>query len=170
MTKANYSGSLAAVLVHEGGYVNDPQDPGGATNKGVTQAVYDAFRGRAKQPRLSVKSISTAELEAIYRNEYWNRIKGDDLPAGVDYAVFDFAVNSGVNRASRYLQAVVGVEPDGAIGPRTVAAITDPKRTIDALSDKRLTFLRQLPTFGRFGNGWSARVGDVRIKAKGMVK
>jgi lysozyme family protein len=167
--KANFASSLAAVLVHEGGYVNDPDDPGGATNKGVTQAVYDAYRVRNKLARQSVKGITSDEIGAIYRTEYWNRIKGDDLPAGVDYAVFDFAVNSGVGRASRFLQAVVGVEQDGAIGPRTIAAITSPARTVDALSDKRLAFLRQLPTFGHFGNGWSARVADVRIKGREMA-
>lgn len=169
MTKANFDRSLAAVLAHEGGYSNHPNDNGGATFKGVTQSSYDAYRVRNSKPRQSVKSISVSEIATIYRNEYWDRINGDCLPSGVDYAAFDFAVNSGVSRAARFLQAVVGVTQDGSIGPRTVAAITDPKAVIEALSDKRLTFLRSLSDYAHFGNGWSARVADVRLRARGWA-
>lgn len=169
MTIANYAASLAAVLAHEGGFVNDPRDNGGATNKGVTQAVYDAWRRSHGAGEQSVRMISDQEVGGIYRMLYWARVRGDDLPAGVDYAVFDFAVNSGVNRASRYLQMVVGAKADGVIGPATIAAIHNPTATIGALCDKRLAFLRGLDDFDHFGKGWTARVNGVAAKAKGMT-
>lgn len=154
----NFEKALALVLEHEGGYVNHPRDPGGATNKGVTQAVYDAYRKvRGRGPQ-SVKYIAPAEVLAIYKFQYWDRVQGDFLPDGVDYAVFDFAVNSGVSRASKYLQAVVGVAQDGQIGARTLASIGSPARVINALCDRRTGFLRQLATFATFGRGWTKRV------------
>lgn len=169
--KANFASALAAVLVHEGGYVNDPQDPGGATNKGVTQRVYDDWRrSQGLSPR-SVRSLEQAEVEAIYRKLYWNRCRCDDLPSGVDYCVFDFAVNSGTVRASRYLQRAVGVADDGQIGPVTLAAVKAKPacEIIAAISAARLDFLGQLPTFARFGRGWTTRVGDVGVKAAEMA-
>lgn len=168
--KENYEQSLAAVLVHEGGYVNHPRDPGGATNKGVTQAVYDDYRHKAGLHTQSVKAISSEEIGNIYRRQYWNAVNGDGLPSGLDYAMFDFGVNSGVNRAARYLQAVLGVAQDGLIGNGTLAAIHNVTATIDALCDKRLAFLRSLGTFDTFGKGWTRRVQDVAAKAKGMAK
>lgn len=167
--KENYQNCLNLVLIHEGGFVNDPRDNGGATNKGVTQAVYDAWRVSHGLEARSVKFINDAELGGIYGLNYWARIRGDDLPAGVDYAVFDFAVNSGVNRASRYLQMVIGVAADGKIGPATIAAIRNPLAAIGALCDKRLAFLRGLDDFDHFGKGWTSRVNDVAAKAKGMA-
>lgn len=169
--KANFASSLAAVLVHEGGYVNDPQDPGGATNKGVTQRVYDDWRrSRGLAPR-SVRSLEQAEVEAIYRKLYWDAVRGDDLPSGIDYCVFDFAVNSGPPRAVRYLQRAVGVADDGKIGPMTLAAVKAKPacETIAAVSAARLAFLGQLPTFSRFGRGWTARCGEVGLKAAEMT-
>lgn len=154
----NFEKCLELVLEHEGGYVNHPRDPGGATNKGVTQAVYDRYRrsrGRSKQ---SVKFLETGELEAIYKLQYWDAVQGDLLPSGLDYAVFDFAVNSGVGRASKYLQGVLGVKQDGHIGAMTLGAITDVRKTINALCDWRMSFLRRLGTFATFGKGWTRRV------------
>jgi len=169
--KQNLASSLAAVLLHEGGYVNDPQDQGGATNRGITQHVYDDWRrSQGLDPR-GVRSIEQPEIEAIYRKLYWNACRCDDLPSGVDYCVFDFAVNSGPVRAARYLQRAVGVNDDGQIGPVTLAAV-DAKpacETIAAISAARLAFLGQLPTFSHFGKGWSARVGEVGLKAAEMA-
>jgi len=169
--KENFAASLAAVLVHEGGYVFDPADPGGETNRGITKAVYDDWRIAHGIPRQNVRLLSQFETEAIYRKLYWDAIRGDQLPSGVDYCTFDFAVNSGVNRASRYLQRAAGVTDDGQIGPMTLAAV-DAKpagEMIDAVCDGRLAFLKQLPTFDHFGHGWTTRVNDVRAMAKGMV-
>jgi lysozyme family protein len=168
---SRFDQALSLVLVHEGGYSNHPSDPGGATMKGVTQAVYDDWRVRQGLGKRSVRDIENGELSAIYRRDYWDRIKGDDLPAGVDYAVFDFAVNSGVNRASRFLQAVAGVTQDGVIGPASIAAVKakPTQAVIQALCDKRLTFLKGLQTWGTFGKGWGARVAGVRAKALEMA-
>lgn len=171
MAAGNFGKSLAKVLVHEGGYVNDPVDPGGATNKGVTQAVYNSWRKSHGQESQSVRNLSVDEIAGIYKLLYWDRIRGDDLPSGVDYAVFDFAVNSGVNRAAKFLQAAVGVADDGVIGKQTLAAVNDfgAARTIEALCAKRLGFLKGLKIFWRFGKGWTRRVVDVRAAALGMV-
>ena len=166
---SNFEKSLALVLKHEGGFVHDKHDRGGATNKGVTQAVYDgyrAIRGRGKQ---SVKFLSDEETRAIYKLQYWDKVHGDLLPRGLDYAMFDFAVNSGVSRASKYLQAVLGVPQDGIIGARTLGAITRPVYTINALCDRRMGFLRNIDTFWRFGKGWTRRVAEVRKEALDMA-
>lgn len=167
----NFAASLAAVLVHEGGYVNHPKDPGGATNKGVTQSVYNDWRQRKGLDLRSVRSLEQSELEAIYRRQYWDVVKGDSLPAGVDYCVFDFAVNSGANRAARYLQRAVGVAEDGQIGPVTLKAVAamEPDCLVDGICNARMTFLKGLTTFDVFGKGWSRRVEDVRAKAKAMA-
>jgi lysozyme family protein len=109
------------VLVHEGGFVCNPNDPGGATCKGVTQAVYDDWRVSHSLSRRPFARLR-AEVEAIYFKLYWNAIHADDLPSGVDYCAFDFAFNSGPNRAARFLQRTVGVQEDGQIGPATLAA------------------------------------------------
>lgn len=166
---ANFEKALTLVLEHEGGYVNHPKDPGGATMKGVTQAVYDAYRKLRGRGVQSVKLISEEELRAIYKFQYWDKVQGDFLPAGVDYAVFDFAVNSGVSRAAKYLQAVLGVAQDGQIGAKTLAGITSPANTINALCDRRMGFLRNLKTFLTFGKGWTRRVQGVRAHALEMV-
>lgn len=170
MTAANFPAALKAVLVHEGGYVNHPADPGGATNKGITQAVYDAFRKRAGLPVKSVRYISDYEVSTIYRKQYWDAVKGDALPAGVDYCVFDYAVNSGVLRASQALQKALGVTADGMIGQITLhaAETADRAKVINAICDGRMAFLRKLSTFKVFGKGWTARVAGVRAKALGM--
>lgn len=169
--RANFDKALAAVLVHEGGYVNHPKDPGGATNKGITQKVYSDWRFAHDLPSRSVKDITDAEVMAIYKHLYWDAIKGDELPAGVDYAAFDFAVNSGVSRAARYLQEAAGVNVDGQIGPVTLAAIKarPAQDMIAALCDARMGFLKRLSTFDTFGRGWSRRVAEVEVRAKGMA-
>ena len=166
---SNFEKALALVLEHEGGYVDHPKDPGGATNRGVTQAVYNAYRKIRGRGMQSVKFITDDELRAIYKFQYWDKVQGDFLPTGLDYAVFDFAVNSGVGRAAKYLQAVLGVAQDGQIGARTLAAITKPVNTINALCDRRMGFLRNLRTFLTFGKGWSRRVQDVRAHALEMA-
>jgi lysozyme family protein len=169
--RANFAPSLALVLQHEGGFVDDPQDPGGATNKGVTQAVYDDWRAGEGLFKRSVRYINDYEVGAIYRRRYWNACRCDDLPSGLDYCIFDFAVNSGVNRAARYLQRAVGAVEDGQVGPATIARVAaqSVEYTINSVCDARLNFLRQLPTFSHFGTGWTCRVGDVRSKGEAMA-
>lgn len=165
MSKA-FSDVLPLVLAHEGGYVNHPQDPGGATNRGVTQKVYDSYRANRGQPKQSVRNITRAEIHDIYKRQYWDMCNADDLPAGVDYAVFDYAVNSGSNRAVKDLQRVVGASVDGQVGEETLrktraAADADEVGLIAALCDRRMRFLRSLKTWKTFGKGWTRRVqGD----------
>jgi lysozyme family protein len=166
--KENYAKCLAQVLKYEGGYVDHPRDPGGPTNKGITQAVYDAWQKSQNLPTQSVRNISDATVAAIYKQQYWDRISGDDLPAGVDFAVFDYAVNSGVSRAAKTLQAVVGVTQDGVIGPATIQAT----KTYVAMSvtNKRLAFMQSLSIWSTFGKGWSARIADVKAQIIALVK
>jgi lysozyme family protein len=171
MSASSFTSSLAAVLAHEGGYVNHPADPGGATNCGVIQTVYDEYRLSRKLPPRSVRFIEASEVAEIYRQRYWNAIRGDDLPSGVDYCVFDFAVNSGVDRAARYLQRACEAPEDGKIGPVTVAAAKNqmPVSLIEKVCAARLNFLRQLKIFDTFGRGWTRRVEEVCAKAKAMA-
>jgi lysozyme family protein len=165
--KSNFQRALAAVLKHEGGYVNHPKDPGGATNKGVTQAVYDASRKRWGYGVRSVKFITDAEVSTIYRTQYWDAVAGDDLPDGLDYAVFDYAVNSGPHRAIQHLQIALGVSSDGRIGFVTLNAVKlrNVKRTIEDLCELRMRFLKRLNTWPTFGKGWSRRVEGVKATA-----
>lgn len=165
----NFEKALSLVLEHEGGFSDHKLDPGGKTMKGVTQAVYDAYRKVRGRPSQSVKFITDEELRAIYKFQYWDKVHGDFLPTGLDYAVFDFAVNSGVSRAAKYLQAVLGVPQDGQIGAMTLAAIHSPVQAISALCDRRMGFLRNLRTFLTFGKGWTARVQGVRANALDMA-
>lgn len=169
MTAKNFKRSLSKVLVHEGGYSNHPADPGGATMKGVIQRVYDAYRDRKGLKRRSVKNITTAELEEIYRKQYWDACRCDDLPDGVDYVVFDGAVNSGPAQSIKWLQRALGVNADGVIGAITlqrVNSVQDKDALIDRVCDRRLAFLKALKTWPTFGKGWSSRVSGVRSVGK----
>ena len=165
--KENYAQSLKQVLKYEGGYVDHPKDPGGPTNKGVTQAVYDSWRKSQNLSTQSVRNIADSEVAAIYKSLYWDRIRGDDLPSGVDFAVFDFAVNSGVSRAAKMLQSVVGVAQDGVIGPATIEATKT--YVAMAVTNKRLAFMQSLSIWPTFGKGWSARIADVKAQIKALV-
>jgi lysozyme family protein len=159
------------VLKHEGGYVDHPKDPGGATNMGITLATLRDWRERPVS-KANVKALSRSEAMEIYRALYWNTVKGDDLPAGVDYAVLDFAINSGPDRAARYLQRIVGATQDGRIGPITLALTKrmDAAEVINALCDARLAYLKGLKTWDTFGKGWERRVREVREHALEMVE
>jgi len=163
----NYQQALAAVLKHEGGYVNHPKDPGGATNFGITQGTYDAYRKSYGRKTQSVRYIAPGEVEVIYRTRYWDAVHGDQLPSGLDYAVFDYAVNSGPSRAIKHLQVALGVPSDGQLGPVTIQAAktAPPSVTIEYLCDLRLAFLKRLSTWSTFGRGWNSRVIGVRALA-----
>lgn len=172
--KTNYATSLELVLEHEGGYVDHPRDPGGRTNKGIIQRTYDAFRDRVKQPRQNVRYITDAEVERIYREDYWNPINADHLPAGLDYVTFDASVNSGIGRGPKWTQRALGVTPDGRIGVKTVAAavnLSDPEliAAIKKACALRLGFLKGLSHWDAFGRGWTKRVHRVEAGAIGMV-
>jgi lysozyme family protein len=169
--KQNFASSLAHVLKHEGGWADHPRDPGGATMKGVTLATYSDWLGR-QATKDELRAISDEHLRTIYKARFWDAVRGDELPSGVDYVVFDMAVNSGPGRAARMLQAAVGATPDGSIGPKTLAAVQaqDPAALIAAFQRSRQHFLEALPTFGTFGKGWTRRVteaGEIGLKAVG---
>lgn len=173
--KASFARSLKATLAWEGGYANHPKDPGGATMKGVTQRVYDAWRkGKGQKPR-SVKQLEQAELEAIYKLQYWDAIEGDKLPLGLDMAVFDYAVNSGPSRAARSLQQVIGERTDAHIGVSTLAkaealAAVGEEKLIADYCEARLAFCRKLSTFSTFGKGWTRRINGVRDSAIALAR
>jgi lysozyme family protein len=166
----NFARALALVLKSEGGWSDNPADPGGATMKGVTLASFRRYV-KADATGADLRRISDGEVATVYRRFYWDAVLGAELPDGVDYAVFDFAVNSGPGRAARCLQAVLGATQDGRIGPATLAAaMARPAGVvIDELCDARLAFLRRLPTWTKFGRGWSNRVGSVRAQAMLMT-
>ena len=159
---SNYVESLQAVLVHEGGFVNNPEDPGGMTNLGCTKAVWEEYVGHPVDEK-AMRALTPSDVAPLYKRKYWDKVCGDDLPAGVDYVVFDAAINSGAGRAAKWLQACVGVEPDGGIGPKTLAAVQafDAKQLVEDYSKRRLLFLMDLPTWDTFGKGWSCRVNEV---------
>jgi lysozyme family protein len=167
--RENYAASLAAVLKFEGGYVNHPRDPGGATNKGVTQNTYNSWRKRQGLPAQSVKNITQAEVESIYRRDYWDAVRGDDLPSGVDLATFDYAVNSGVGRAVRSLQGVLKRPQTGKITDADIDAARKNPGVWKDLCDERLGFLKRLGTWGVFGKGWGRRVADVKAKSAALA-
>lgn len=168
--KDNFSKVMPWVFQEEGGYVDHPKDPGGATNLGITHRTLGAWRGKPVTKQ-DVKNLKRPEAEKIYRSEYWNPIRGDDLPSGLDYAVLDYGINSGPSRAVRDLQRVLGVTQDGIIGAQTLAAIKTKNISslINAYMDRRLTFLKGLKGWSTFGKGWSARVSRVRAKSLSLV-
>lgn len=166
----NWDIAFKSVLKHEGGFVNHPRDPGGMTNLGVTKRAWEEYTGQLAD-EAEMRSLTPEMVQPFYKVRYWDKIKADDLPSGVDYAAYDLAVNSGPARAAKYLQQIVGVPADGVIGPKTLAAINEAPadEVIDALCNMRMDFLKALPTFDTFGKGWTRRVAEVEEKAKGMA-
>jgi lysozyme family protein len=162
----NFKRALSAVLKHEGGFVDHPKDPGGATNKGITIATFRRFVNPGGTVA-DLKAITHAQVDTVYRRQYWDAIRGNELPDGVDFAVFDFAVNSGPGRAIKYLQAVVGVTQDGVIGPATIQAVKAklPATVIHDICNARLAFLKRLKTWETFKRGWERRVREVKSLA-----
>ena len=143
------------LLGHEGGFVDHPADPGGATRWGVTERV-----ARAAGYRGNMRDFPVDMAKAIYRREYWDAVKADQLPATVRYAVFDAAVNSGVRQSARWLQRAIGAAEDGVIGPKTLALANavDPHKLKDTLLGVRLKFMTDLPSWPAFGKGWARRI------------
>jgi lysozyme family protein len=167
----NFKNSLEHVLVHEGGWSDHPRDPGGATMKGVTLKTYRRYFGKEKSKE-DLRNISDEELEQIYRTGYWDKCHCDELPTGVDYAVFDAAVNSGPSRSAKWLQAAVGTGRDGAIGSITLSAVkaNNPIQITNEICDRRLAYLQSLDTWPTFGKGWERRVQGVRNYAIAMIE
>ena len=159
----NFTEALDHVLKHEGGWVNHPKDPAGETNFGVTKAVWEEWIGH-KVKAGALKDLTPVDVSTLYKRKYWDRVKADDLPSGLNYCVFDAGVNSGTGRAAKWLQEAVGAVPDGAIGPNTLAKVAEhsPDALVNAYCDIRMDFLKGLSTFDTFGRGWTRRVDEVR--------
>ena len=159
--KANTKTVLAWIGLSEGGYVNHPKDPGGATDRGITQSTYDAWNQRRGVKKRSVRGISKEEADQIIVSQYFVPVRFDQLPPGLDYAVADFAVNSGPRRAVLELQKLLpGIARDGVMGNKTLAAVeaANLQHLIAAYGDARMAYLRGLKTWGTFGGGWTRRV------------
>lgn len=173
----NYSYSFRAVLKFEGGFSNDAHDPGGATNLGIIQTEYNAYRARKGLDQQSVKYITQNEANEIYKKQYWDRIDLDDYPAGIDFTIFDAAVNNGVGAAQKFTQRAnnkVGpkkIEVDGVMGMVTLDAVKSCNAAafIDAFCNERLRYDRSLSIWKYFGKGWTKRVdGDPRTGYQGV--
>lgn len=170
MSNEGFQSVFPILLREEGGYSANPRDPGGITNLGVTKRVWEAWVHHAVG-EADMRALTPAVVAPLYRVQYWNGICGDALHPALALCLFDFAVNSGVSRAARYLQAILGVNQDGHIGPATLAALdswTATHSVVEAvrryMNDRR-AFYKQLPTFGHFGKGWLARCDRIETRA-----
>jgi len=139
------------LIGHEGGYVNDPRDPGGETKFGISKRAY---------PDVDIASLTLEQAKAIYLRDYWGRAQCDQLPPVVAFQVFDCAVNSGIGQSIRFLQRAVGVADDGRVGPLTVRAVQrmDAEAVVSRFNGQRLDFLTRLSTWDVYGKGWARRV------------
>jgi lysozyme family protein len=166
----NFEKSLELVLRSEGGYVNNPKDPGGETMRGVTKAAWSTWLKRTIMPGEMAK-LTVADITPFYKALYWDKAYCNQLPAGVDYMAFDAAVNMGVGQSIRLLQRSLGCVADGVIGPNTMKAINeaDTKTLIDKFSAQKEMFYRSLGTFSVFGKGWLRRVEEVKQAALSML-
>lgn len=172
MAKNNFDESLRRLLIHEGGYTHHPSDPGGPTNFGITIHDYRRYV-KANATAADVRAMPIAHAKAIYRQKYWNAMRGDDLPAGVDYAIFDYGVNSGTGRAGKVLRRVLRLsDSTSAITDDVVKAVRlkDASDLCEAICDERLAFLKALSTWPVFGKGWGRRVAEVRAVARIMAR
>lgn len=172
MAASTYDAALARVLAHEGGYTNHPLDPGGPTNFGIT--IYDYRRYvKPDATAFDVASMKLSDAKAIYRAKYWDAMQLDRLEPGVDYAVFDYDVNSGVGRAGKVLRRLTGLSDlssevtDEVIAAACALPAAD---LVAALCDERLAFLHSLRTWPVFGNGWGRRVVEVRCYALAIAQ
>ena len=156
--KENFDRCLGMLLQHEGGFVNHPKDPGGMTNLGVTKKVYEEWVKREVTEQ-EMRDLTPEDVAPIYKANYWDKVKGDDLPSGVDWCAFDWAVNSGSKRPAKAIQAAVDAYPDGAIGPNTLKAVAgkEPKEIIESVFHARQKFYEGLRNFDTFGKGWTRR-------------
>jgi lysozyme family protein len=168
--KHNWEEAFAHVLKYEGGYVNHPSDPGGMTNLGVTKRVWEEWTGKPAT-EADMRSLTPEMVGPLYKKRYWDVVRGDDLPSGVDFCVFDCAVNAGPGRASKFLQQAVGVLADGQIGPMTIAAVTakPADEVIQAFCDLREAHFKSLSTFATFGKGWMNRLSSVEAASSSMA-
>ena len=166
----NYETCLEMILHHEGGYVNHPKDPGGETNLGVTKRVYEDWGGDKNMRDLTVEDVAP-----IYKKNYWDRMKCDQIPNGLDLCCFDFGVNAGTGRSAKYLQTMIGTVADGGIGPNTLKCLDEYieehglEASIENFQSARQEYYKSLSTFETFGRGWTRRVEETTASALDMI-
>ena len=169
---SNFEKCLEMLLVHEGGFVNHPDDPGGMTNLGVTKQTWQEWVGHDVSEK-EMRNLTPLMVAPLYKRKYWDACRADELISGLDYCVFDVSVNSGVGRAIKLLQSTVGATPDGGYGSITAALVKkaeeNPENVIELYCARRLEFLQSLKAFPVFGKGWSRRVAEVKEKALEMA-
>lgn len=168
--KENLNAAMVFLLKREGGFVNLKSDPGGMTNLGVTQRVWEEWVGHPVSEK-EMRALTPAIVAPMYKQKYWDKVSGDSLPSGVDLAVFDCCVNSGAGRAAKILQKVLDVKQDGDIGLNTLAKAVsiDGSKLIADYNAARLAFLQTLPAWVDFGVGWGNRVALVTTEATKMT-
>ncbi len=160
--KANFDACMAEVFKYEGGYVNDQHDPGGETNLGISKRSY---------PKEDIRNMTRARAAQIYRRDFWDKLRCDELPDGLDLVAFDAAVNSGPSRGAKWLQQALGVAVDGKVGLATIGAAKNtytPAAVLRAVGFRR-AFLKTLPTWERYKNGWTKRLDSVEAVASAMA-
>ncbi len=168
--KVNYDKCLETILHHEGGYVNHPKDPGGETNLGVTKKVYQEHGGTK-----DMKDLLVEDVAPIYKKGYWDKMKCDDIPSGLDLCLFDFGVNAGPGRAAKFLQQMIGTTVDGGIGPNTLAKLEEYIRengeheAVNKYQEMRQKYYENLSTFATFGRGWTRRVQETTKLALDLI-
>jgi lysozyme family protein len=170
MASQSYEASLARVLAHEGGYTNHHADPGGPTNFGITIADYRHYV-KPGATAADVRAMKLDEAKTVYRTKYWNALRCDELPAGIDYAVFDYGVNSGVARSGRVLRRRLDLPYGGIVTDEVIAGArsANAQSLIIFICDERLRFLQSLKTWSVFGKGWGRRVVEVKTAALSMA-
>ena len=168
--KDNFEKSLDLVLKSEGGFVNHPSDPGGMTNLGVTKHVWEEWVGHPVDEKV-MRNLTAEYVAPMYKKKYWDSCGCDNLAKGLDYVVFDFAVNAGPGRSVKILQQTIGCVPDGMLGPRDISALanSDARDILEKFCAARVDFYKTLKTFPVFGKGWLARTERVRAEALNMV-
>ena len=171
--KSNFDKCLDKLLQHEGGFVHHKDDPGGMTNLGVTIRVWEEWVGHPVAEK-EMRRLTPLMVSPLYKRKYWDACRADDLVSGVDYCVFDVAVNSGVGRAVKLLQSSVGATPDGGYGSITAALVKkaseQPSELIKKICDNRMAFIRELKAFPVFGKGWTRRIEEVKATALDMAE
>ena len=166
----NFERCLALVLKSEGGYVDNPKDPGGMTNLGVTKDTWEAYVGRTVD-EAEMRGLTPDDVAPLYKRNYWDRDKCDQLPAGIDYIVFDCGVNSGTSEPIKLIQRALNLPVDGVIGPNTLAAIQqrDLEELLEQFSEEHLQYLQSLKVWSTFANGFQRRIKEVLAAAQAMV-
>lgn len=176
--KENWKQAFEQMLASEGGFTDDTRDPGnalpdgraGSTMLGVTQYNWEQHIGH-QVTHDQMRKLTPADVEPLYKKKYWDAVRADELPSGIDYILFDMGVNAGPGRSIKIMQSALGVTPDGGLGPITMKAVlaADPVELIEKFSAEKEAFYRSLKTFETYGKGWLNRVAAVKVKANSML-